>query len=75
MAKNTMLRGAMLVVAVAGLVMTMPRAAHATSFKVTICHRPPGNPANEQTISVGVAAVAAHFAQHDDSLGECGINE
>ncbi len=39
--------------------------------KVTICHVPPGNPANEHTISVGASAVPAHLA-HGDSLGACG---
>jgi cysteine-rich repeat protein len=38
--------------------------------KVTLCHLPPGNPANPQTISVGEAAVAAHLA-HGDQLGAC----
>ena len=38
--------------------------------KVTICHLPPGNPANSQTITVGAAAVPAHLA-HGDYLGAC----
>jgi hypothetical protein len=37
---------------------------------VTLCHRPPENPGNAQTITVGPSAVAAHVA-HGDSLGEC----
>ena len=37
---------------------------------VTLCHLPPDNPANAQTIVVGQAAVAAHLA-HGDYLGEC----
>lgn len=37
---------------------------------VTLCHTPPGDPANAQTIVVGQAAVAAHLA-HGDSLGAC----
>lgn len=37
----------------------------------TLCHRPPGNPTNERTITVGSdAAVIAHLA-HGDSLGAC----
>ena len=38
--------------------------------KVSICHRPPGNPANSHTISVGESATAAHL-KHGDQLGEC----
>jgi len=38
--------------------------------KVTICHRPPGNPANAHTISVGEPATAAHL-KHGDYLGAC----
>jgi hypothetical protein len=37
---------------------------------VTICHVPPGNPANAHTITVGMAALTAHMA-HGDSMGEC----
>jgi len=40
------------------------------STKVTLCHVPPGNPANAHTIVVGEAAVPAHLA-HGDYLGEC----
>ena len=38
--------------------------------KVTVCHAPPGNPDNAQTISVAESAVSAHLA-HGDTLGEC----
>lgn len=38
--------------------------------KVTLCHIPPGNPANAYTISVGRPAVAAHLA-HGDYEGPC----
>jgi hypothetical protein len=38
--------------------------------KVTLCHQPPGNPANAHTISVGEPARAAHL-RHGDSLGAC----
>lgn len=41
--------------------------------KVTLCHVPPGNPANAHTIEVGAAAVPAHLA-HGDTLGPCGDN-
>lgn len=39
--------------------------------KVAVCHIPPGNPANEHTITIGEAAVNAHLA-HGDHLGVCG---
>ncbi len=39
--------------------------------KVDICHIPPGNPSNEQSIEVSVNAVKAHLA-HGDYLGACG---
>jgi hypothetical protein len=38
--------------------------------KVTLCHVPPGNPAQGQTISVAEAAVSAHLA-HGDQTGPC----
>ncbi len=40
------------------------------SHKVTLCHIPPGNPANAHTITVGEPAVRAHLA-HGDYLGPC----
>jgi Flp pilus assembly protein TadG len=38
--------------------------------QVTICHIPPGNPGNPQTITVGSPSVPAHLA-HGDVLGTC----
>ena len=38
--------------------------------KTTICHIPPGNPANQHTLCVGNAAVPAHLA-HGDHVGAC----
>ena len=38
--------------------------------KVTICHLPPGNPGNAQTLDVNTSAVNAHLA-HGDRIGEC----
>jgi hypothetical protein len=38
--------------------------------KVTVCHRPPGNPSKAHTITIGAPAVPAHLA-HGDSLGGC----
>lgn len=40
------------------------------SGKVTICHAPPGNPANARTISVAASALPAHLA-HGDTEGPC----
>lgn len=38
--------------------------------KAEICHRPPGNPDNAHTISVGASAVSAHLG-HGDTEGPC----
>jgi hypothetical protein len=38
--------------------------------KVTLCHVPPGNPANRHTITVGAAAWTAH-RRHGDHRGPC----
>jgi cysteine-rich repeat protein len=38
--------------------------------KVTVCHIPPGSPAERHTIMVGEPAVPAHLA-HGDQLGAC----
>jgi hypothetical protein len=42
----------------------------ADAKKTTVCHIPPGNPANEHTICIGNAGVPAHLA-HGDHLGSC----
>jgi hypothetical protein len=39
-------------------------------IKVLVCHVPPGNPENPQTIEVGESAVPAHLA-HGDTEGVC----
>ncbi|HNQ67503.1 MAG TPA: T9SS type A sorting domain-containing protein [Bacteroidales bacterium] len=41
--------------------------------KVLICHVPPGNPDNPQTICVSPAALPAHLA-HGDCVGSCDYN-
>lgn len=41
------------------------------SDKITICHIPPGNPGNLQTITISVNALEAHLA-HGDHIGGCG---
>ncbi len=45
-------------------------AATAAPAQVTICHIPPGNPANASEITVGAPAVTAHM-NHGDSMGAC----
>jgi hypothetical protein len=45
--------------------------AAAASNTVTICHMPPGNPANGQSITISVNALPAHLA-HGDTIGPCG---
>jgi hypothetical protein len=39
--------------------------------RVTICHLPPGNPANGQTLTLPEPAIQAHLA-HGDVIGACG---
>jgi len=40
--------------------------------KVVICHRPPGNPSNAQTLTVAPQAAQKHLAQHPgDATGPC----
>jgi cysteine-rich repeat protein len=51
------------------LLLAWPAAVHGGK-KVTLCHVPPGNPANRHTISVSESAVSAHLA-HGDRLGTC----
>lgn len=53
------------------LVLLSVGGAAASSERVTLCHRPPGSPANAQVLTVGAAAVAAHL-KHGDTLGPCG---
>jgi hypothetical protein len=40
--------------------------------KITICHRPPGNPSNAHTLRLPSSAAQAHLANHpDDTTGPC----
>ena len=49
-----------------------PRACDpADTSKTTVCHIPPGNPANAHTICIGNAAVAKHLEKHGDFVGTC----
>ncbi|WP_147446479.1 hypothetical protein [Corallococcus sp. CA047B] len=48
-----------------------PDAAAGGTGKITLCHIPPGNPANAHTVTVGLPAMSAHL-RHGDTLGACG---
>jgi len=49
-----------------------PGMASAGGEKVTLCHVPPGNPTNVQTLTVAPSAVQAHLKNHPgDYLGSC----
>jgi hypothetical protein len=40
--------------------------------KVTICHRPPGNPSNAQTLTLSQSGANNHLQNHPgDSAGPC----
>lgn len=39
--------------------------------KVSVCHRPGGNPANQQSLCISPNAVDNHLNNHDDCLGKC----
>jgi hypothetical protein len=42
--------------------------------KIILCHVPPGNAGNPQTICVGPSAVSWHLANHpDDCIGPCSL--
>lgn len=43
-----------------------------SNYKVYLCHVPPGNAGNPQTLKISVNAVAAHLSNHaGDRLGSC----
>lgn len=42
--------------------------------KVELCHVPPDDPLNVQTLCVGLAAVATHLTEHGDMLAACGTD-
>jgi len=46
------------------------RMVERSSEETSVCHVPPGNPAEAHTIVVGASAVPAHIA-HGDTLGPC----
>ncbi|MDP1728245.1 MAG: T9SS type A sorting domain-containing protein [Bacteroidota bacterium] len=44
----------------------------ASNPKVYLCHLPPGNPSNAQTLSISINAVPSHLGLHSgDRLGSC----
>jgi PKD repeat protein len=45
--------------------------ANNSNNKVTICHIPPGNPANAHTITISENAAPAHIHNHSDTMGPC----
>lgn len=53
----------------AGGALLLGSAAMAGQPKVNVCHRPPGNPANFNIISVAPSAVPAHLAHGDNVVG------
>lgn len=60
-----------LILILAFIVLAVTFAARITAQQqVTLCHRPPGNPSNAQTITVGQPAAQNHFA-HGDTPGPC----
>jgi hypothetical protein len=60
----------LIVIAVIALAMLAGTALAQRGSQRTICHRPPGNPSNAQTITVSESAVPAH-QRHGDTMGPC----
>jgi hypothetical protein len=51
---------------------TSGQSSSQSEGKTTICHIPPGNPDNPQTITIGDSAVPDHLANHPgDYVGPC----
>jgi hypothetical protein len=71
----------LLLLVIGAIALTVPAVALAGNpaphgKKVTICHVPPGNPDNPQTLRVGRKAAAAHLRRHaGDHLGRCVVVE
>ena len=57
-------------IAAFALLFGLSGAVAAKNTKVELCHIPPGNPGNAQTLSVSESAVPAHLG-HGDYLGPC----
>ena len=66
------IRNLLLAIAVVCVGAVLLPSAHAgPPAKVTICHIPPGNPANAHTITISEKALDAHLTNHGDYLGPC----
>lgn len=53
-----------------GAIAAMAVESGGSNNKITICHFPPGNPDNPQTITINLNALRAHLA-HGDFIGTC----
>jgi len=62
---------AVLIVALGLLAFATSSIADRPEPKITICHIPPGNPANAHSITIDAGAVPEHQALHGDTLGPC----
>jgi len=58
-----------------GLAVPLATAEAAGTNKVTICHIPPGNPANSHSITISESAWPAHRDNHGDYMGVCDGDE
>ena len=64
------MRVIVLLLSVAIGVVVLPISAFAQRTRVLVCHVPPGNPSNAQSLSLPESAVQAHLA-HGDAFGRC----
>ncbi len=63
-----------MILAAAAAILGAAVAAAAPLPKVTICHIPPGNPANWHTITISQNALQKHIDLHGDLVGTCQEN-
>ena len=70
MNKTLTLTAFVMVAVVMGLSAFTPAAMAGGPSKVTICHIPPGDPSDLETLTVSTNALPAHLA-HGDTLGPC----
>ena len=57
-------------VVVATYMRPVDNGGSSSEVKITICHKPPGEPENVQTIQVAQSALQAHI-DHGDAIGPC----